>query len=104
MVIREAKADGWAAIWLILQQEGSAGETLTWDPDRTEARARADGYRAMQFDAVAETSTRTIRNETGSCMNSGTKYSGGERLVGGTPRQGMICERGSRRWSAASIR
>lgn len=128
MVIREAQAEDWPAIWLILKHEGSAGETLTWDPGRTEARARAgwmrdppgrtvvaadddgivigsantypihagpgahvanagfvvhparrgegigralcgqvleearaDGYRAMQFNAVVETNSRAIR-------------------------------------------
>jgi L-amino acid N-acyltransferase YncA len=128
MVIREATAEDWPAVWLILQQEGSAGETLTWDPSRAESRvragwmreppgrtvvaidddgsvigsanthpvhagrgahvanagfvvdqarrgrgvgralcrhvideARADGYRAMQFNAVVETNTRAIQ-------------------------------------------
>jgi L-amino acid N-acyltransferase YncA len=45
MVIREAKAADWPAIWLILKQEGTEGETLTWDPARTEARARAGWMR-----------------------------------------------------------
>lgn len=45
MVIREANAEDWPAIWLILKQEGIAGETLTWDPARTEARARAGWMR-----------------------------------------------------------
>jgi len=45
MVIREAQARDWPTIWLILKQEGSAGETLTWDPERTEARARAGWMR-----------------------------------------------------------
>ena len=45
MVIREAKAEDWPAIWLILKQEGTAGETLTWDAARTEARARAGWMR-----------------------------------------------------------
>jgi len=45
VVIREAQPDDWPAIWLILNQEGSAGETLTWDPERTEARARAGWMR-----------------------------------------------------------
>jgi hypothetical protein len=45
MVIREATAEDWPAIWLILQAEGVAGETLTWDPARTEARARAGWMR-----------------------------------------------------------
>lgn len=45
VVIREAQVGDWPAIWLILKQEGSAGETLTWDPGRTEARARAGWMR-----------------------------------------------------------
>ena len=45
MVIREAKAEDWPAIWLILKEEGTAGQTLTWDPARTEARARAGWMR-----------------------------------------------------------
>ena len=128
MLIRDAESEDWPAIWLILEQEGSAGETLTWDSERTEARvragwmreppgrtvvaidedgsvigsanthpvhhgpgahvanagfvvhlarrgegvghalchhvleqARADGYRAMQFNAVVETNTQAIR-------------------------------------------
>jgi ribosomal protein S18 acetylase RimI-like enzyme len=128
MVIREATAEDWPAIWPILREVGTAGETLTWDSARTEARARsgwmreppgrtivavddggsvigsantypihrgpgahianagfvvqparrgegagralcrhvleqarADGYRAMQFNAVVETNTPAIR-------------------------------------------
>lgn len=128
MLVREATAADWAAIWPILQEVGAAGETLTWDPRTTEARARvgwmrdppgrtivavdddgsvigsantypnhsgpgahvanagfvvhparrregvgralcrhvldqarADGYRAMQFNAVVETNTPAIR-------------------------------------------
>jgi hypothetical protein len=34
MVIREAKAKDWPAIWLILNEIGTAGETLTWDSTR----------------------------------------------------------------------
>jgi GNAT superfamily N-acetyltransferase len=45
MVIREAKAQDWSAIWLILKEEGNTGETLTWDSARTEARARAGWMR-----------------------------------------------------------
>lgn len=41
MVIREATSADWAAIWPILKEVGEAGETLTWDPKTTEARARA---------------------------------------------------------------
>jgi L-amino acid N-acyltransferase YncA len=47
MVIREATAEDWPAIWLILKDEGTAGETLTWDSDRTEARARAGWMRDL---------------------------------------------------------
>ena len=84
MVIREATAEDWPVIWPILREVGTAGETLTWDSARTEARARsgwmreppgrtialcrhvleqarADGYRAMQFNAVVETNTPAIR-------------------------------------------
>jgi predicted RNase H-like HicB family nuclease len=35
MVIREAAAGDWSAIWPILKEVGAAGETLTWDPART---------------------------------------------------------------------
>jgi L-amino acid N-acyltransferase YncA len=45
MVIREVTAADWAAIWPILNEVGAAGETLTWDPDITEARARAGWMR-----------------------------------------------------------
>jgi L-amino acid N-acyltransferase YncA len=47
MVIREAKAGDWPAIWPILQDVGTAGETLTWDSTRTEARARAGWMREL---------------------------------------------------------
>lgn len=45
MVIREAKTKDWPAIWLILKEVGTAGETLTWDSTRTEARVRAGWMR-----------------------------------------------------------
>jgi len=128
MLVRAATAADWAAIWPILEEVGAEGETLTWDPQTTEARAwagwmreppgrtvvavgddgqiigsantypnhsgpgahvanagfvvhparrhegagralcrhvldqaRADGYRAMQFNAVVETNTAAIR-------------------------------------------
>src|SRR5215813_5731865 len=47
MVIREARAEDWAAIWPILKEVGEAGETLTWDPNTTEARARAGWMREL---------------------------------------------------------
>lgn len=40
MQLREAEAADWAAIWPILKKVGNAGETLTWDPARTEGQAR----------------------------------------------------------------
>ena len=52
MKIREADAADWPAIWPILKEIGDAGETLTWDPERTEARARGGWMR--------ETPGRTI--------------------------------------------
>ena len=45
MLIRAATAQDWPAIWPILAEVGGAGETLTWDPARTEARARAGWMR-----------------------------------------------------------
>jgi acetyltransferase (GNAT) family protein len=47
MVIREATGQDWLAIWPILEEVGTAGETLTWDPARTEARARAGWMREL---------------------------------------------------------
>ena len=47
MEIREAKPGDWPHIWLILDEVGSAGETLTWDATRTEARARAGWMRDL---------------------------------------------------------
>jgi hypothetical protein len=47
MLVREATAVDWAAIWTILKEVGAAGETLTWDPKTTEARARADWMRDL---------------------------------------------------------
>ena len=47
MVIREAKAEDWPAIWPILKEVGNAGETLTWDSARTEARIRSGWMREL---------------------------------------------------------
>lgn len=47
MMIREAAAADWAAIWPILSEVGAVGETLTWDPGTTEARARAGWMREL---------------------------------------------------------
>jgi L-amino acid N-acyltransferase YncA len=47
MVIREARAADWAAIWPLLKEVGEAGETLTWDPRITEARACASWMREL---------------------------------------------------------
>ena len=52
MVIREAMAGDWPAIWLILKAEGTAGETLTWDAARTEARARTGWMREQPGRAI----------------------------------------------------
>ena len=53
MVIREAEPADWPAIWLILKEVGTAGETLTWDPLRTEARARAGWMRELPRRTIA---------------------------------------------------
>ena len=47
MEIREAQAADWPAIWLILREAGTAGETLTWEPGRTEARTRSGWMREL---------------------------------------------------------
>lgn len=47
IVIREATAADWPAIWPILSEVGTAGETLTWDFTRTEARARSGWMREL---------------------------------------------------------
>jgi len=47
VMIREAQAADWPAIWLILRDVGAAGETLTWDPEITQERARADWMRDL---------------------------------------------------------
>jgi L-amino acid N-acyltransferase YncA len=50
MVIREATAADWPAIWSILHEEGTAGtdpDAMTWDPGRNEARARAGWMRQL---------------------------------------------------------
>jgi L-amino acid N-acyltransferase YncA len=39
--IRDATDDDWPAIWSFLRRIVAAGETFSWDPDITEARARA---------------------------------------------------------------
>jgi hypothetical protein len=44
-VIRKATAEDWSVIWPILREVGTAGETLTWDSARTEARARSGWMR-----------------------------------------------------------
>jgi GNAT superfamily N-acetyltransferase len=45
MELRDAEAADWPAIWPILKEVGNAGETLTWDPARTEGRARSGWMR-----------------------------------------------------------
>jgi L-amino acid N-acyltransferase YncA len=47
MLIRAATATDWAAIWLILRPIGESGETLTWEPGTTEARARSSWMREL---------------------------------------------------------
>jgi L-amino acid N-acyltransferase YncA len=55
MVIREARAADWAAIWPILKEAGEAGETLTWDPRITEAKARASWMRELPGPTIVAT-------------------------------------------------
>jgi GNAT superfamily N-acetyltransferase len=41
VLIREATAEDWPAIWPFLREIVAAGDTFTWDRDITEERARA---------------------------------------------------------------
>lgn len=41
MLIRDASAEDWPAIWSILRQIVMAGETFSWDPDISAEAARA---------------------------------------------------------------
>lgn len=41
MLIRDATADDWPAIWRFLRRIVAAGDTYTWEPDVTEDQARA---------------------------------------------------------------
>jgi ribosomal protein S18 acetylase RimI-like enzyme len=52
-LIREATADDWPAIWPILHGIGIAGQTLAFDPDRTEDSARAGWMRTQGRTFVA---------------------------------------------------
>lgn len=45
MLIRTATDDDWPGIWAILREVGGAGDTLTWDHETTEARARVGWMR-----------------------------------------------------------
>lgn len=41
MLIRDATADDWPAVWAFMRRIVAAGETFTWDRDTPEERARA---------------------------------------------------------------
>lgn len=63
MLIRDATPEGWPTIWPFLQRIVAAGETYSHDRALGEHAlewARANGYRAMQFNAVVETNTRAV--------------------------------------------
>jgi hypothetical protein len=71
MLIRDAVPGDWPAIWAFMHRIAADGETFSWDRDIKEkdARgywlrrrpARADGYRAMVFNAVVECNTPAVR-------------------------------------------
>lgn len=72
MFIRDATADDWPAIWPFLRQIVAEGTTFTWDPDVTEARARATwmheppGRTLVAVDGEAVLGTAEIhRNQAG---------------------------------------
>ena len=85
--IRDATQDDWPAIWLIVREVVVAADAFPYDPDLTEDEgramwmvaspgrttvavdgaevagvswARAAGFRAMQFNAVAETNAAAV--------------------------------------------
>jgi GNAT superfamily N-acetyltransferase len=67
VLIRDATAADWPAIWRFMEPIVRAGETFTWDRgvgralgEHVVAAAREDGYRSMQFNAVVETNTRAV--------------------------------------------
>jgi ribosomal protein S18 acetylase RimI-like enzyme len=68
MLIREADAGDWHAIWLILEQVGSAGDTLTWDPLTSQARARAGWMRDRPGRTVVAV------DDSGSIVGSANTY------------------------------
>jgi L-amino acid N-acyltransferase YncA len=45
--VRDATPSDWSDIWPILKEVGDAGETLTWDPSRTEAQVRSGWMREV---------------------------------------------------------
>jgi N-acetylglutamate synthase-like GNAT family acetyltransferase len=52
MVIRDATADDWPAIWRFMRDIAAAGETFSWDRDITEEDARAYWLRGPPARAV----------------------------------------------------
>lgn len=63
MLIRDATPEDWLTIWPFLQRIVAAGETYSHDRALGEHAlgwARANGYRAMQFNAVVETNSRAV--------------------------------------------
>jgi L-amino acid N-acyltransferase YncA len=60
MLIRDATAADWPAIWRFMRQIAAAGETFSWDPDIAEEDARAywlRGAPAHAFVAVDDDGT-----------------------------------------------
>ena len=53
MVIRDATAGDWPAIWRFMRDIAAAGETFSWDRDIAEEDARAVGlWRSLGFEVV----------------------------------------------------
>jgi hypothetical protein len=46
MIVRDATAENWPAIWPFMSQIVAAGDTFTYDPGMTEAQAKAMWLRA----------------------------------------------------------
>jgi GNAT superfamily N-acetyltransferase len=79
LLIRDAAAEDWPAIWAFMEPIVRAGETFSWDRSLVEddaahggrgvgralaqaavERARTEGFRGMQFNAVVATNERAV--------------------------------------------
>lgn len=97
MVIREATAADWAAIWPILQEVGAAGETLTWDPRTTEARARAGWMRELPGRTIVAV------DDDGSVLGSANTHPNHAGPGHTSPMPDSSCTRRGATWAQAGL-